>query len=143
MAVIPWSPLANGMLTGKYRRGDKPPEGTRFADRRQTDHFYDAIYDFVEALEAVANAHGTSLSRLALAWCARQPGITSAIIGPRHRDQLADNIAALDLPLTADLLVAIDGIAPPGTATHPYYGPHRADWQPDRWRLTAAAPPAT
>ena len=139
MALIPWSPLANGMLTGKYQRGEAAPAGTRFEARAQTDHFSDPVYDCVEALGGLADANGLRLSQLALAWCARQPGITSAIIGPRDRKQLADNVAPLDIDLTDELLAQVDAVAPPGTATHAYYGPHRADWQPDRWHLTCHA----
>ncbi len=141
MALIPWSPLANGMLTGKYRRGATAPTGTRFADRGQTDHFSEGVYGCVEALESIAVSHGLPLSRLALGWCARQPGITSAIIGPRNRQQLADNVAALDVTLGAELLAQIDEVAPPGHATHSYYGPHRADWRPDGWHVPHQAEP--
>ena len=97
MAIIPWSPLGGGLLTGKYQRGQEPPEGARFAD--QTNPLYrrrlnDRIYDVVEGLQPIADAKGCTLSQLALAWVQQQPGVTSPIIGPRTMEQFEDNMGA-------------------------------------------------
>lgn len=136
LAVIPWSPLGGGLLTGKYRRGMEPPEGSRYADyennpllrRRMTDR----IYDVVEGLEPLAQEKGVPLSQFALAWCAQQPGITSPIIGPRTMEQLEDNLAALDVTFTDEELRAINRVARRGNSVAPFY---EADFGPHRFRI--------
>ncbi len=132
MAVIPWSPLAGGMLTGKYQRGEDPPEDSRWAsyatNPMQRRRMNDRIYDATEALEPIAKAKGVSMSQFALAWVAGQPGVTSPIIGPRTMEQLEDNLKAADVSLTDEDRKAVDQIVRPGTHISPYYegdfGPH-------------------
>jgi aryl-alcohol dehydrogenase-like predicted oxidoreductase len=129
--VIPWSPLAGGLLTGKYKRGEEPPEGARFADtsnplyRRRLN---DRIYDVVEGLQPMAEEKGVSLSQFSLAWCMQQPGVTSPIIGPRTMEQLEDNLAATEITFTDDELRAINRVARRGDSVAPFYeaefGPH-------------------
>jgi aryl-alcohol dehydrogenase-like predicted oxidoreductase len=129
--VIPWSPLAGGLLTGKYKRGEEPPEGARFADtsnplyRRRLN---DRIYDVVEGLEPMAQEKGVSLSQFSLAWCMQQPGVTSPIIGPRTMEQLEDNLAAAEITFSEDELRAINRVARRGDSVAPFYeaefGPH-------------------
>lgn len=130
-AVIPWSPLAGGLLTGKYKRGEEPPEGARFAD--QTNPVYrrrlnNRIYDVIDGLQPIAQEKGATLSQLALAWCVQQPGVTSPIIGPRTMEQYEDNMKALDVAITDDDRKAIDRVARRGDAVAPFYeaefGPH-------------------
>ncbi|MCD6290193.1 MAG: aldo/keto reductase, partial [Anaerolineae bacterium] len=117
-ALIPWSPLAGGFLTGKYRRGEERPEGSRFAARAGSEwaerHFTDAAFDVLDVVEALAQEKGCTPSQIALAWCAQQPGITSPIIGPRTMEQLEDNLGALDVTLTEEDLKRLDQVAPPG-----------------------------
>ncbi len=130
-AVIPWSPLGGGLLTGKYKRGEEPPEGARFADtsnplyRRRLN---DRIYDVVEALAEMAQAKGVTMSQLALAWCMQQPGVTSPIIGPRTMEQFEDNMGALAVEITDDERKQIDRFARRGQSVAPFYeaefGPH-------------------
>ncbi|MGQ9904780.1 MAG: aldo/keto reductase [Anaerolineae bacterium] len=135
-AIIPWSPLAGGLLTGKYRRGQEPPEGTRFADYKDNPilrrRWTERIFDVVEGLQPIAQDKGCTLSQLALAWCARQPGVTSPIIGPRTMEQLEDNLRALDVSITDDDKRRIDEIIPAGQMVAPYYeadfGPHAHRW---------------
>lgn len=134
-AIIPWSPLAGGLLTGKYTRNAPPPPDSRYANldanpmyRRRMNN---AIWDVIEPLEALARDKGTTISRLALAWCMHQSGVTSPIIGPRTKEQLEDNLAALDVAITDDDRQAIDRIIAPGTHVSPYY---EADWQPGPYR---------
>ena len=130
--IIPWSPLAGGMLTGKYRRGEEPPEDSRWAayatNPVQRRRFNDQIFDVVEPLEELARSKGVTLSQFSLAWCMARPGITSPIIGPRTMEQLEDNLKAGDVELTAEDLKAVDRIVRPGTHVSPYYeaefGPH-------------------
>ncbi|MEU8122222.1 aldo/keto reductase [Spirillospora sp. NPDC049024] len=124
MGVIPWSPLAGGWLTGKYRRGEQAPEGARFAPSDSpvwrgrtvdTDPSASARYDAVERLTKIAEQAGLSLTHLALGFVAEHPAITSTIIGPKTMAQLEDLLAAADVRLDAATLDAIDEVVPPGT----------------------------
>jgi aryl-alcohol dehydrogenase-like predicted oxidoreductase len=133
--IIPWSPLAGGLLTGKYRRNAPLPEDSRYANldanplyRRRMN---DAIWDVIEPLESLAREKGTTISRFALAWCIHQPGVTSPIIGPRTMEQLEDNLGALEVTITDEDRKAIDRIIPPGTHVAPYY---EADWRAGAFR---------
>lgn len=141
IAVIPWSPLAGGLLTGKYNRDQPPPEDSRFAAMERADNrmaalyrrrYTDASLDAIERLAPLAAAKGASLSQFALAWCMGRPGVTSAIIGPRTMEQLEDNLRATEVALTAEDHQAIDAIVPPGDMTSPFYeapfGPHPYRW---------------
>ncbi|MBF6600384.1 MAG: aldo/keto reductase [Dehalococcoidia bacterium] len=130
-AVIPWSPLGGGLLSGKYKRGEEPPEGARFADA--TNPLYrrrlnDRIYDVVDGLREMADAKGVTMSQLALAWCMQQPGVTSPIIGPRTMEQFEDNMGAFDVAITDDDRKQIDRFARRGQSVAPFYeaefGPH-------------------
>jgi len=133
--VIPWSPLAGGLLTGKYKRGEEPPEGARFADtsnplyRRRLN---DRIYDVVEGLQPMAEEKGVSLSQFSLAWCMQQPGVTSPIIGPRTMEQLEDNLAATEITFSEDELRAINRVARRGDSVAPFY---EAEFGPHPYRL--------
>lgn len=134
--IIPWSPLAGGLLTGKYTRENPSPEGGRYADvannplwvKRKTDE----IYDVVAGLKPLAEAKGVTMAQYALAWVIRQPGVTSPIIGPRTMEQLEDNLGAFDVTLTADDRAAVDALVPPGRMVSPFYeadfGPHQFRW---------------
>lgn len=136
LAIIPWSPLGGGLLTGKYKRGQPPPESARYASPDlhpiQKRRFIERIYDVIEPLEAMAAEKGVTLSQLALAWVMRQPGVTSPIIGPRTMEQLEDNLKALDVEFTEDEFKRIDEIIPPGTNVSPFYdanfGPSQYRW---------------
>ena len=132
IGLIPWSPLGGGLLTGKYRRGEEPPEDSRFGqpgrNAMQRRRMNDAIWDVIEPLEALAAEKGVPVSQLALAWCAAQPGVTSPIIGPRTMEQLEDNLGALAVEITDEDRRRIDEIIPPGRMVSPFYeadfGPH-------------------
>lgn len=130
-AIIPWSPLAGGFLTGKYKRGEDRPKGVRW-EQSGNLHFTDRCFDVVEALEAIAKELHCSVTAAALAWCKDQPGVTSPIIGPRTMDQLEDNLAAADVKLTDEHNAKLDEVAPPGEMLVPYYranfGPHEYWW---------------
>ncbi|MCF7687640.1 MAG: aldo/keto reductase [Cephaloticoccus sp.] len=136
IATLPWSPLASGMLSGKYRAGQPAPEGSRFAETDKSpflaQRWNDGALNVVEKLLPLAESKGVTLSQFALAWTLQQPGITSPIIGPRTLDQLVDNLKSLDVKLTAADLQAVDAIVPPGTHVSVYYD---ADFgpQPHRW----------
>ena len=99
VAVLPWSPLSGGYLSGKFRRGTPGPAGAR----RTSFHFPpvdERVFDAVEALEAVARERGATVPQVALAWLLAQPGITSVIIGVNRMEQLGDNLGAAELRLT-------------------------------------------
>ncbi len=136
IGLMPWSPLAGGLLTGKYRRGEPPPPDSRFAEAatnpvlkaRMTAHFYDVV----EGLEPIAAEKGCTLSQLALAWVVHQPGVHSAIIGPRTMEQLEDNLGALEVTITDEDRRRIDALVPPGSAVSPFY---QADFGPHRHRV--------
>ena len=130
-AVIPWSPIGGGLLTGKYKRGQELPEGARFAD--QTNPIYrrrltERIYDVVEGLEPIAEEKGCTLAQLSLAWVLNQPGVTSPIIGPRTMEQFEDNIGAVNVEITEDDTKRINRIIRRGDSVAPFYeaefGPH-------------------
>jgi aryl-alcohol dehydrogenase-like predicted oxidoreductase len=137
LGVIPWSPLAGGFLSGKYRRDQAMPEEGRFTMRQQRGGAPEVLraeraYDIVEGVETMAKEKGCTTSQLALAWCVNQPHVTSPIIGPRTLDQLEDNLKALEIELSEDDFEQLDDLSPPGTFSASFYearfGPH-----PHRW----------
>ena len=137
VATIPWSPLAGGLLTGKYRRDEEAPAGTRFSNMgrmnaMQRRRFNETVYDVVEGLEPIAADRGVPLSQFALAWVMAQPGVTSPIIGPRTMRQLDDNLDAADVKVTAEDCKRVDAVVPPGRMVAPYY---EADFGPHRFRV--------
>jgi aryl-alcohol dehydrogenase-like predicted oxidoreductase len=119
MGVLPWSPLAGGWLSGKWRKGVDAPTSTRSAripDRYDlTKPGNQAKLDAADALGALADEAGLSLVELAIAFVIRHPGVTSAIIGPRTYEQLTSQLGAAELTIPADVLDRIDEIVPPGT----------------------------
>jgi aryl-alcohol dehydrogenase-like predicted oxidoreductase len=123
IATIPWSPLAGGLLTGKYRRGEAPPEGTRYGggDPRQARRMAERVFDVTEGLAPLAKEKGATMSQLALAWVLQQPGVTAPIIGPRTMEQLEDNLGALAVEIDGDDRKRIDDLIPPGTHVSPFY----------------------
>jgi aryl-alcohol dehydrogenase-like predicted oxidoreductase len=103
LGAIIWSPLSSGLLSGKYRRDMPEPEGTRASVWQIPPRPDKAVLDrVVDALADLASMRGASSAQVALAWTLRQPGVTSLIVGARTEQQLADNLAAADLELTAD-----------------------------------------
>ena len=112
---VVFSPLAQGVLSGKYRDGQRPA-GSRAADdfRNQFMNAFlrDDVLAQVEALRPLAEELGVTLSQLALAWCLRQPGVASVIIGVTRISQLEDNVAAAGLALPEHITAKIDAIAP-------------------------------
>jgi aryl-alcohol dehydrogenase-like predicted oxidoreductase len=104
LAILPWSPLAGGFLSGKFSRDTKGPEGSR----RTTFDFppldRERAFNIIDTMRPMANAHEVSVARVALAWLMHQPHVTSVIIGARTREQLADNLAAAELKLSAQEL---------------------------------------
>jgi aryl-alcohol dehydrogenase-like predicted oxidoreductase len=113
IGVIAWSPLASGLLSGKYRRGQIPPEGSRLAAWKDTWARLDTerSWRIVDAVAEVARRKDTTPARVALAWVLAQRGVTSVIIGVRDLSQLEDNLAAADVTLDASDLAALDEVS--------------------------------
>jgi aryl-alcohol dehydrogenase-like predicted oxidoreductase len=113
LGFVPYFPLASGMLTGKYRRNQAPPDGTRLsglpADRRD-DALSDKVFDRVEALDAYARDHGHTLLELAISWLLARPAVTSVIAGATRPEQVDANAAAASWTLTDDNLREIDAV---------------------------------
>jgi len=128
MAVIPWSPLSGGWLTGRYRKGADIAEPTSAARRRLADRYdltlpaNQAKLEAADALGQLAEEAGIPLVQLAIAWVARHPAITAPIIGPRTMEQLEGQLPAADLVLEEALLDRIDEIVPPGVNINPADG---------------------
>jgi len=117
MGVLVWSPLGQGLLTGRFRRGQQ-------ADTHRSGgmprHFQDdRKLDVVEALVPLADKAGLKLTHLAMAFAIAHPGVTSALIGPRTMEQLDDLLAGTEVTLDDEILDRIDEIAPPGTDAGP------------------------
>ena len=132
-ALIPWSPMAGGFLTGKYRRGGERPKDARFQDESQhEDLFSDRAYDILDVVVEMSGKRGCTPGQFALAWCAQQPGITSPIVGVRTMEQLEENLGAIEVQVSGEERARIDRAAPPGQATALYYradfGPHSFRW---------------
>jgi aryl-alcohol dehydrogenase-like predicted oxidoreductase len=109
IGVIPYSPLAGGFLTGKYRRGEALPESVRTQDnaRRMTDQ----NFDIVETLIDIAQRNGATPTRVALAWQLAQPFVTAPIIGANSIKQLEDSMGAIDLRLPDTDLAKLSQVA--------------------------------
>ncbi len=127
--IIPWSPLAGGLLTGKYKRNEDAPENSRFSRRQDSPRVTPAMFDGVEGLQPLADDKSCTMAQLALAWCLRQPGVTAPIIGPRTMSQLEDNLGALQVTVNDQDCETIDRLNGPGQAASPFYqadfGPHQ------------------
>lgn len=119
LGVIPWSPLGGGMLTGKYKAGEEPRQGTRFAAPGPFQRVWRARglsernHEIVGVVLEEARKLAVSPIALALAWNLARPSIVSPIIGPKSEQQLKDNLAALDVDLPQDAVERIDAVSEP------------------------------
>jgi aryl-alcohol dehydrogenase-like predicted oxidoreductase len=129
-AVI-WSPLAGGLLSGKYRRGKPEPEGTRRAAEWTEPPVHDpeALYDIVEALVEIADSVGATPAQVALAWLLTRPGVASLVVGARTDAQLADNLGAADLKLAPEAVSRLEAASRKPLA-YPYW--HQKNTASDR-----------
>src|SRR5450755_3158396 len=126
LGLLPWSPLGGGWLSGKYQRDQRPSGATRLGedpnrgmeafDRRGTDHTWQVI----DAVQKIAEERGVSMAQVALAWVTARPGVTTTILGARTTEQLADNLKAADLHLTAEEMAALDAASDPRPVDYPY-----------------------
>ena len=123
MGVLSWSPLAGGWLSGRYRKGEEPPQSTRA--QRIPKRFDLSLpenqrkLEVADRLAQLADEAELSLVHLAIAFVLRHPAISSAIIGPRTMEQLESQLGAAEVSLSDDLLDAIDDLVPPGTILNP------------------------
>ncbi len=111
IALLPYYPIAKGLLTGKYKRGSAAPEGSRLAG---DPDFVNADFDLLEGLEGYARDHGYDLLTLAISWLGAQPSIASIISGASRPEQMAVNAAAARWKLTSKNLKEIDAILATG-----------------------------
>jgi aryl-alcohol dehydrogenase-like predicted oxidoreductase len=111
VGLMVWSPLAGGLLSGKFARDQKGQQGSR----RTTFDFppvnLERAYECIDAMRPIAQARGVSVAQVALAWLLHQPQVTTVIIGARRPEQLADNLAATQVSLTADELRSLDVVS--------------------------------
>jgi aryl-alcohol dehydrogenase-like predicted oxidoreductase len=119
LALLPWAPIAQGVLAGRYRLGQVLPEDSRAA--RQPDSIYSRRVtargiEAGEAFVTLAREHGLTPGQFALLWCKDQPAITAPVVGPRTLEHLRDLLPVLEMSLTDEQRTACDRINPPGTA---------------------------
>lgn len=125
LALIPWAPMAQGMLAGRYKATGAPPEGSRMAREGQNSIYSERMKD--PGLEAgerfaqLAPKFGKTAGQLGLLWCKDQPGITAPIFGPRTLEQLQDVLPVLEMTLSDDERAACDTINPPGNAVADFH----------------------
>ena len=109
---IVWSPIAQGVLTGKYSPGDAPPEDSRAAHPEDAvfmaRFMEDRVLEGVQRLRPLADELGVTMAQLAIAWVLREPNVSSAIVGASRPEQVEENVAASGVELQTDLLAAID-----------------------------------
>jgi aryl-alcohol dehydrogenase (NADP+) len=124
---LPWSPLAGGWLSGKYSKDVAPTGATRLGENPQRGmeawqkrNDNPRTWAVIDALHEVADAHGASLSQVALAWLGSRPAVTSVILGARTTGQLTDNLGAVDLDLSEDELGRLSEASAPVIDDYPY-----------------------
>ena len=111
LAILPWSPLAGGLLSGKFSRDAQGPDGAR----RSTFDFppvdRDKAFRIIDVMRPIAERHQATVAGVALAWLLQQSAVTSVIIGARTREQLVDNLAATGVRLTPEDLTALNDVS--------------------------------
>jgi aryl-alcohol dehydrogenase-like predicted oxidoreductase len=144
LAILPWSPLARGFLTGKYQRGQDLPEGSRLErdgntpnqafQQRTKEHFSTMAYEVLDVITAFAEQKNATPAQIALAWVACQPGITSPIIGPRTMKHLEEHLGAVNITFSAEDYDQINAVSPAEQAIVPYYHGRMIDFKPPQYR---------
>lgn len=135
LGVLVWGPLAGGLLSGKYRRNQPTPAGTRHLANWGEPPIgdWEALFAIVEVLVEIAGSRGLSAAQIALAWLLTRPAVTSVVIGARNSEQLQDNLHAANLILNEEELQRLETVSQP-PLLYPYW--HQAQTAPDR--LSAA-----
>ncbi len=131
VGTMVWSPLAGGLLSGKYRRDQQPPDGSRHVGDWDEPPVYDEdkLYDIVEVLVKVGEAHDVSAAQVTLAWLLTRPTVATLIIAARTEEQLVDNLEAVNLRLTEEEVAEIEAVSRPNL---PYPLWHQAANASDR-----------
>jgi aryl-alcohol dehydrogenase-like predicted oxidoreductase len=111
IGLMVWSPLAGGLLSGKFSRDGKGPEGTRRATFDFPPVDKDRAFDVLDVMRDIAKNKNVSVARLALAWLLQKPVVTSVIIGAKNDDQLEDNLAAPDVQFSDEELMKLDEVS--------------------------------
>jgi len=149
LGLLPWSPLGGGWLTGKYTQGERPTGDTRLGeyptrgmeayDRRSS---VQRTWDVVDAVREVAEARGVTMPQVALSWLGDRPAVTSVILGARTTEQLADNLGAAGLHLTAQETARLDAASETGVGDYPYgdLGRHQRERTVDPAEWIASMP---
>ncbi len=127
VGLLPWSPLAGGWLTGKYRRDTDPTGATRLGEDPergmeawQPRNKQERTWRILDAVDEIAKAKGVNQAQVSLAWLEAQPAVTSVILGARNTDQLEDNLSAASVELTPDELQRLDDVSAPVVSDYPY-----------------------
>ena len=127
IGLLPWSPLAGGWLSGKYRRNVDPTGATRLGEDPERGmeawegrNAQERTWQVVDAVREVATAHGASPSQVALSWLGARPAVTSVILGARTVEQLLDNMGAADLRLTDEETQRLNDLSAPRMDDYPY-----------------------
>lgn len=127
IGLLPWSPLASGFLSGKYRRDANPANGTRAGSGSPlSEHIYNELarkeqnWDIVDAVREIAEQTGATPSQVALSWVTNRPGVTAPIIGARTLTQLESNLVAADLDLDEAATARLDQVSAPRPDDYPY-----------------------
>jgi aryl-alcohol dehydrogenase-like predicted oxidoreductase len=131
LGILVWSPLAGGLLSGKYRRGQETPEGSRHFNNWGEPPIYheEQLYDIIDVLVELGETHKVSPAQVSLAYLLGRPGVTSLIIGARTEKQLADNLAAANVRLTPEERARLDKASAP-LLLYPYW--HQAKTAKER-----------
>ena len=111
MGLLVWSPLAGGLLSGKFSRDNQSPEGSRRSGFDFPIVDKERAWNVIDALRPIAEAHGCSPARIALAWLLAKPVVTSVLVGAKRLSQLEDNIAAVDITLSEEELRLLDAVS--------------------------------
>ena len=120
---VVWSPLAMGILSGKYSDAKHPPQGTRAAGEAKEmmeDYFTQPVLDAVQRVKPLAQRAGVTMAQLALAWCLRQPAVTSVIVGATKVEHVDDNVGAADAQIDPAIFAEMDAILAPVSPREPY-----------------------
>jgi aryl-alcohol dehydrogenase-like predicted oxidoreductase len=131
LGIMVWSPLAGGLLSGKHRRNQATPEGTRQLAEWTEPPVRDteALYDIVDVLVSVGEAHNVSAAQVALAWLLTRPAVSTVVVGARTDAQLADNLKSAELVLTPDEIARLEEVSRP-PLLYPYW--HQVQTASDR-----------
>jgi aryl-alcohol dehydrogenase (NADP+) len=123
IGVCCWGPLAYGLLSGKYRKGEEMPDVGRWVNTstEESDRFTEEALDVVEALIPLAEAHGISLAEFAHAWLLTRPALNSVLIGPRTIEHLRSTLSSYHVELTDEDLATVDELVPPGQFVSNFY----------------------